>query len=211
MSIQSNPDLTASLMLHNADPKEVLLASRYVHELASKLSGRPGEIRVLDQIKVDVALDLLQGKTIEGATPAPTEIMVILDEAAGHSPGYGQILPESIRDLIGDGSDVVVVDRRDEECPHATTGRRPTTAQRRHARRRYPTCIFPGCRMPATQCDLDHRHPWVEGGPTACHNLAPLCRHHHTCRPRWKLERNPDGSHTWTSPLGHVYTTEKPP
>jgi hypothetical protein len=209
MTVQSNPDLTASLLLHNADPKQVLAASRYVHGLALKLKRSAGETRSVDQLKVDIALDLLQGRTIDGVPPAPAQITVILDEFAAHVPGYGNILPETIASLL---SDVVVEGTSaGDDCGHQTGSRRPTRAQRHHAQQRYPTCIWPGCRIPAAQCDLDHRHPWVDGGPTACHNLAPLCRHHHTCKPKWRLDRNPDGSHTWTSPLGHTYTTEKPP
>lgn len=209
MLTQSNPDLTASLLFHNADPKQVLLASKYVHGLAMKMKHRAGETRTLDQLKVDIALDLLQGKTIDGATPAPAEILVILDGLSGHVPGYGTVLPETVAGLLADAAVEVV--STDNDCSHVTVSRRPTKAQRRHVQREYPTCVFPGCRMPATQSDLDHRHPWVQHGPTACHNLAPLCRHHHTCKPKWKLERNPDGSHTWTSPLGHIYRTGRPP
>lgn len=211
MNVQSNPDLTASLLFHNADPKEVLLASTYVHRLALKLRRRPGETRTLDQLKVDIALDLLQGKTIDGAPPAPTPIMVILDELAGRVPGYGPVLPDTIRDLLEDASNLEVAATDDDCAAHETTSRRPTKAQKRHARSRYPNCVFPGCRMPATQCDLDHRHPWALHGPTSCHNLAPLCRHHHTCKPKWKLVRESDGSHVWTSPLGHSYRTGRPP
>ena len=82
-----------------------------------------------------------------------------------------------------------------------------------HVRSRYPTCVFPGCRIPAIGCDLDHRKPWNQKGPTSCHNLAPLCRHHHVCKTksRWQLKRETDGSHTWTSPLGHTYQTSRPP
>lgn len=209
MTVQSNPDLTASLLFHNAEPKEVLLASRYVHGLALKLKRQPGETRTLDQLKVDIALDLLQGKTIDGAPPALTPIMVILDELAGRVPGYGPVLPDTVRNLLQDASNVEIATT--DDCAHETTSRRATKAQKLHARRRYPNCIFPGCRMPATQCDLDHRHPWALYGPTSCHNLAPLCRHHHTCKPKWKLVREPDGSHIWTSPLGHSYRTGRPP
>ncbi|MEE8375472.1 MAG: HNH endonuclease signature motif containing protein [Acidimicrobiia bacterium] len=36
--------------------------------------------------------------------------------------------------------------------------------------------------MPATDCDLDHRNAWADGGPTTEDNLAPLCRHDHIVR-----------------------------
>ena len=94
------------------------------------------------------------------------------------------------------------------------TRRRPSAAQRRLIEARYPTCLFPGCRMPARQCDLDHRIPWSEGGPTLCRYLGPGCRHDHvTVRHRigWTYRRLPNGDHLWTSPLGHTYTTSGTP
>ena len=36
----------------------------------------------------------------------------------------------------------------------------------------------PGCRRPASQCDLDHVVAYPAGG-TCADNLAPLCRYHH--------------------------------
>jgi hypothetical protein len=49
--------------------------------------------------------------------------------------------------------------------------------------RAHPFCVFPGCRVPARRCDLDHRIPYDPGdpdrGPTCSCNLFPLCRTHH--------------------------------
>ncbi|GAB7066595.1 hypothetical protein JCM12141A_08840 [Mycolicibacterium hodleri] len=39
------------------------------------------------------------------------------------------------------------------------------------------TCRFPGCKVPATHCDVDHGIPWPYG-PTAASNLKCLCRRH---------------------------------
>ncbi|KAA3638690.1 MAG: HNH endonuclease, partial [Armatimonadetes bacterium] len=68
-------------------------------------------------------------------------------------------------------------------------------------------CVFPGCRMPATQCDLDHRIEWSEHGPTAVSNLAPLCKHDHVIRhdAGWKYFIDDEGEYVWASPLGVVY------
>ncbi len=68
--------------------------------------------------------------------------------------------------------------------------------------------------MPATDCDLDHRIPHAEAGPTLTPNLAPLCRHdHHIIRHRagWTHKPLPNGGHQWTSKLGHTYTTSGTP
>jgi hypothetical protein len=50
-----------------------------------------------------------------------------------------------------------------------------------------PTCVFPGCRVRARDCDLDHRIPYDPGDPagdrgggaTCSCNLQALCRTHH--------------------------------
>jgi len=67
--------------------------------------------------------------------------------------------------------------------------------------------------MPATACDLDHRIPWTNGGPTTTDHLTPLCRHDHVTRHRtgWQYQPLPNGDHHWTSPLGHTYTTSGQP
>ncbi|MEX5295752.1 DUF222 domain-containing protein [Kocuria sp. CPCC 205268] len=87
------------------------------------------------------------------------------------------------------------------------------------------TCRFPGCRRRAESCDLDHTVAWADGGLTAEHNLAALCRHHHRVKHRrghlgrWSVRRVPDGPADgaagttagraavleWTSPGGLVH------
>jgi len=68
------------------------------------------------------------------------------------------------------------------------------------------------CTRPACRCDLDHRTPYREGGSTSSQNIGPLCRRHHICKhdTDWSLNRNNDGSHTWTSPTKHVYHSRPP-
>ena len=89
------------------------------------------------------------------------------------------------------------------------TRRRPTAAQKRRIRGRDRTCVFPGCRMPARNCDLDHNQPWARGGPTTVCNCVPLCRTHHRLKTHtpWRYRRLPTGDYEWTSPLGHTYPT----
>lgn len=94
-----------------------------------------------------------------------------------------------------------------------TLARRPTASQNRQIAAVYPTCVFPGCREPTYTCDIDHRKPRSQGGPTHNENLAPLCRFHHMTRHHtpWQVERLPEGDHRWTSPLGHTYVTRRGP
>lgn len=68
------------------------------------------------------------------------------------------------------------------------------------------TCRFPGCRRRSEACDLDHTVAWARGGPTAEHNLAALCRHHHRVKHRhghlgaWSVRRITPGPHDGTAP-----------
>lgn len=65
-------------------------------------------------------------------------------------------------------------------------------------------CRFPGCRHPARRCDLDHRVPFAEGGPTTAENLDALCRFHHRLKTftGWRAVREPGNRLIWTSALG---------
>ena len=74
------------------------------------------------------------------------------------------------------------------------------------------TCRFPGCRVPATNCDLDHTIPWPHG-PTSASNLSCLCRRHHLLKTfwvggvGWRIHQAPNGTLLWTAPDGSGYTT----
>jgi hypothetical protein len=87
----------------------------------------------------------------------------------------------------------------------------PVTAEmRRWLEVRDATCIFPGCMCRAIWCDADHSVEYPEG-ETSCENCGLLCRKHHNLKTKkwWKLRRDPDGTLTWTSPLGFVWS--RPP
>jgi hypothetical protein len=74
---------------------------------------------------------------------------------------------------------------------------------RRAVTTRHPHCAFPGCDQPASVCDIHHLTPRARAGPTALHNLVPLCTFHHQIaihRWGWDLRLNNDGTTTATSP-----------
>jgi hypothetical protein len=74
---------------------------------------------------------------------------------------------------------------------------------RRAVTTRHPHCAFPGCSQPASTCDVHHLIPRARAGPTALHNLVPLCGFHHQTavhRWGWALRLHPDGTTTATSP-----------
>lgn len=63
----------------------------------------------------------------------------------------------------------------------------------------FPTCVFPGCNRPASECQADHIVDWQRGGTTDQANGAPLCPRHN------RLKNH--GFSVWRDPGGvlHVY------
>ena len=95
-------------------------------------------------------------------------------------------------------------------CDHATetSGYRPSAALRHLVEIRQTTCSHPGCRRPATRCDVDHTLAYHLGGRTCLCNLAPLCRRHHRVKQArgWTLVQVSPGVLTWSTPAGRRYT-----
>jgi hypothetical protein len=95
-------------------------------------------------------------------------------------------------------------------CDHAwqTPTYQPSPALRHLVEARHSSCVFPGCRRPAAQCDKDHTVPYDQSGKTCLCNLAPLCRRHHQAKQAsgWRLEQPHPGILTWTTPAGRRYT-----
>lgn len=86
---------------------------------------------------------------------------------------------------------------------------RPTAKIRRTLDTRDRTCRFPGCRMAATHCDIDHTIAAADDGPTDTQNLANLCRSHHTLKHEtgWSVTQQPGGIMQWQSPTGRTHAT----
>jgi len=85
---------------------------------------------------------------------------------------------------------------------------------RRAVTTRHPHCAFPGCDQPASCCQIHHLIPRAREGPTALHNLVPLCAFHHLTvihRWGWTLRLHPDGTTTATSPDGRTLHSHGPP
>ena len=89
-----------------------------------------------------------------------------------------------------------------------TLSYRPPPALARHVRLRDGTCRFPGCTVPARECDLDHLIPFPLG-PTSADNLHALCRRHHGLKHEqgWSVVGQHGHRLVWTSPQGATATT----
>jgi hypothetical protein len=222
--VEASPEGTAHLLGLDLPPDRVAAISRMIDRCAKALK-RAGDPRSMDQICADVYLDLLSGRHRD-AKGGMVDLHVDLDtlarlsEAPGELAGYGPVIADIARQVAeaqaaGEWRYTVFDPHTGLPIADGVTRRRPTAAESRAVEAREHTCYFPGCRMPATECDFDHRTPWSEVKRTTAAGLDAGCRHDHvTVRHRlgWKHELLPNGDHLWTSLLGHQYTKSgKPP
>jgi hypothetical protein len=222
--IQATEDGTANLFAFDLPAAEANQALRRINRLA-KAAKTADDPRTIDQVRVDVLLDLLTGRVSGraghggGALELRVDLTTLagLDENPAEIPGWGPVLADIARQVAESRPRAqwrfTVTDEDGAVLHNGTTRRRPSTDQRRQVEARNPTCVFPGCRMPASESDLDHNHPWAEHHRTATDDLAPLCRHDHINHHRrgWRLRRVRPGVYEWISPLGHCYTVQPEP
>lgn len=173
----------------------------------AKAAKSADDPRTMDQVRADVYLDLLNGRHLKqsrgrGMVDMTVELTTLagLDDHPGDLNGYGPVIADVARQVAAAQADVehrVTVTEHGEPIWTGITRRRPTSSQKRYVQARDRTCVFPGCRMPATECDIDHTIDYSQGGPTTPWNNAPLCRHHHRGKHKrgWKLERTAPGAY----------------
>jgi hypothetical protein len=141
-----------------------------------------------------------------------------LDEQPGELAGYGPVPAEVARRLAADPTGTwqrILTDPVSGALLDVGRTRyTPPAALADHIRARDRTCRFPGCRMPAERCDLDHIRRYPDG-PTSHCNLCTECRHHHRLKHEtgWQIHNDPadPATITWTSPTGHPHTTRARP
>mgnify|MGYP002623864296 FL=1 len=213
-------DATTHLIIENGSPELVAEAKAHINSIAKSLRS-PEEERTMDQLRADVSLALLSGKmcykpTGRGVTDIHVDLTTLaeLDENPGELAGYGPVIADIARQVAESQPKAewryTVTDPDTEQVvANGITRRRPTAWQRRAVEAHNRTCVYPCCRMPSRQCDLDHIQPYSEGGPTDVANLGPDCRHDHVCLHRhgWTYRPLPGGDYLWTSPTGQRYTT----
>ncbi|GMR02758.1 MAG: HNH endonuclease signature motif containing protein [Acidimicrobiia bacterium] len=219
--IVSEPSETGTAHLLGLDlpPDRVAAITRRINTIARSLRDS-SEPRTMDQLRADVFLDILDGANHGTSRRGMVDIHVDLEtltrlaDHPGELAGYGPVIADIARQVTENqqGAEwrVTATDPNTGELVYVgTTRRRPTAGLRRRVEARDRTCVFPGCRMPAIDSDLDHRKSVAEGGPTTERNLGPLCRRDHCIKHSagWTYKRLRNGRHRWTTKLGHTYTT----
>lgn len=183
------------------------------------------DARTIDQVRADLLIDLLLAANPSAANGSGLDnirgrihVTVAATTLAGDDDrpaeldGHGPLHPDIARDLAGrirgwsrlflDPTGLVV----------ETDNYTPSESMRRYLRARDQHCRFPGCRIPAHRCQVDHTFDHAKGGRTEIHNLAHLCASHHVLKHpdvadehRWTARQLPDGTIDWLSPLGRTY------
>ncbi|MEU0497270.1 HNH endonuclease signature motif containing protein [Mycobacterium sp. NPDC006124] len=122
----------------------------------------------------------------------------------------GQFLPGAIACRATIGATITPIMHPGQASPENRC--RPSKKLADFIRCRDMTCRFPGCRAPATNCDVDHTIPWPNG-PTTASNLKCPCRRHHLLKTFWGGENGwrdgqlDDGTIIWTAPDGQEFIT----
>jgi hypothetical protein len=190
-----------------------------VTALAVRAKG-PGDTRTLGQRRADVIADL--GRSLLDRRDLPRRhgrrphlqvtvswsTLVGLDELPGSLAGYGPIPASVAREIAGDATwrRILTDPLSGTLTDYGTTVYRPPQALADKVIAKHQRCRGPGCRTPADRCHLDHTEEFPRG-PTAEHNLGPLCHHTHLLKHEtdWSCVQEPDGTFVWTSPTRRVY------
>jgi len=217
MVLEATDAGTVNLLGLDLRVDKAVLVSRRINQMARSLNTKD-EPRTMDQLRADVYLDLLLGEVTPNNAViylhTDMDTLTALAAHPGDLNGYGPVVSDIARQVTREHEAAewryLITDTATGHMVHeGTTNRRPAAGTRRRVEARDQTCVFPGCRMPSVDCDLDHNQRWVDGGPTCECNLHPLCRYHHQIKDilGWTYQALPDGDYLWTTKLGHNYTT----
>ncbi|MEU3765477.1 DUF222 domain-containing protein [Amycolatopsis keratiniphila] len=212
----------ASIEVEDGPVEKVAAAYQRIDREARALRGA-GETRTLEQLRADVALDLLLGG--QGGVSERSEVFLYMDlftylglnddpaELAGHGT-----IPAALARHIASGENTllrrIITDPLSGQVLDLGRDRyRPTAGLAEFVRVRDRECRRPGCHRPAQACDLDHAVPWQHGGHTADTELVDLCRRDHRLKdePGWTYHLDPDGTLTITTPTGQRHDSTPPP
>ncbi|MFZ0015630.1 MAG: DUF222 domain-containing protein [Acidimicrobiia bacterium] len=215
--IEPTVDGTADLHLHGLRLDDARAIGRRVngHMLSLKREDRSG--RTHDQLRADIVRDLLLGDDPTVGGRGLVDIHIPLSTLDGGSDpaeigGLGTVTAETARQIVcgqpNADHQITLVDANGSPTHIYTLSRRETKKIRSHMEALQPTCSFPGCIAPATDCDYDHIQPWVRGGETSTINGGPKCDHDHELKDHGWTHRRADRQDIWVSPLGHTYVTQ---
>ncbi len=209
-----------SLSINNA-PTEKATAAYARIDRAARALKTPEESRTLDQLRADVAMDLLLSGT--GGPSERTEVFLHVDLAtylgASDFPailaGRGPIAASVARRIIS-GSDTtlrrVLTDPRTGQVIELSPTRYPLDpAHDEFIRVRDRECRQPGCTRPAQNCAIEATRAQGEAERAADQPVTYCSRHRRLkSQPGWDYEVTSDGTVNVATPAGQTHSTTPP-
>jgi len=207
---EAQHDGTGTLVVTGDGPR-ITAAQGRVDRIARRLR-KDGDGRTLEQLRADVATDLLLRGWIPddprftclGKPPVASVRVIVtlptllgLDQGVSQIPGWGCVSGQQTRDLalqLGSIWKRIVTDPATGTAIEVTAGTYQVPAgMAEQVKARDGTCRAPGCEIPTERCDLDHCQEWATtpgqtdrtgraGGVTTESNLAALHRGHHNLK-----------------------------
>jgi hypothetical protein len=184
VGVLADPERALALINGERPPKPKREVVAYLH-----LDER--SIRNLDPVTTDdggrpILTEVVQGWLKRSDTLVTVKPVLDLTKAAVNGLTHAHS-EHALHDYVPSAEDRDLVGLRDRHCRH------------------------PYCTRLARQCDLDHRTPHAEGGPTCPCNLTPLCRHHHRLKTHasWRIRSPEPGVYHWTDPYGREYVVDQ--
>lgn len=194
-------------------------------------SADPADPRPIGARRADALVDILGGVLDSGVGPggplrtqqrrrphlhitAAATTLLGLDDAPGELAGYGPIPASLTRAIAADATwrRIFTDPATGELTAIGPRAYRPGADLAGTVMARDVTCTFPGCRIAAWRCDLDHVEPFDGSRPgaqqTTPNNVQSLCRHHHRLKTHagWQVVRDrATGAACWTAPTAHTY------
>ncbi len=222
LSVSQGEAGVASIEVVDGPVEKVTAAHKRIHREARALRNQ-GDTRTMDQLRADIALDLLLGG--QGGVSERTEVFLYMDLATylgmNDDPvkmaGHGYLPAELGRHIAGGPNTVlrrIITDPLSGQVQDlGRTRYRPDAATAEFVRVRDRECRRPGCDRAAHSCELDHSIPWQFQGETNVADLVSYCTRDHRLKdePGWIHRLDPDGSLTVTTPTGHTHTSTPPP
>jgi hypothetical protein len=190
--------------------------ARHRLTLAAKDLRRRGDERTLDQLRADLAMDLLTGRG--DGVPLPTyarpvvNLTVPIQTVMGLSddPGVlsgGRVVPAGLARAIAQTPGAtwhrMLTDPAGQKVELSTTSYQPTKAIWTEVVAEHTSCFRSACDTPSTEAELDHRVAWPVGRTTP-ENLWPGCKGDHKAKhaPGFTIEQDETGNFVLVTPAG---------
>lgn len=219
VTMKAGPDATAEVVIGAAAEKAVECMKALDH--AARSVKVAGDARTLSQIRSDLAVERITGRTVTESPNVELQIVVSartlfgLDDDPAMLRGFGA-LPSRLALALATSVDGWM--RR--LVAHPSTGHLVSADPHRRSYGRtlrdFLAWTWQGCA--AGNCDSESRHidhlvDYARGGRTTLVNGQPLCERHNydKLHPDIAVTREPDGTIDWTLPSGRSYRTHPPP